>query len=221
MTGQGKPYCLSLLKRTFDVCLSIVALVVLAPLLLGVALAVLISSGLPVFFLQERVGQGGRIFRLVKFRTMTRGAARGLPITGAGDRRVTGVGRILRATKIDELPQFVNVLQGSMSVVGPRPELARFVASYDEQQRAVLMVRPGLTDPASVAFRDEESLLGAIDPAELEAYYASRILPRKLEMNLSYIARAGFWYDLGLVIKTMAAIVLPRHTGPTGPDRMM
>src|SRR5260221_7681383 len=143
---------------------------------------------------------------------MSRDAARGLPITGAGDRRVTGIGRILRATKMDGLPQFVNVLWGSMSVVGPRPEVDRFVALYDERQRGVLMVRPGLTDSASVLFRDEESLLGAIDPAQREAYYITEILPRKLEMNLEYMRQAGFGYDLNIIFTTVEAVVRPRNS---------
>jgi len=219
MTGRGKPYCLGRVKRCFDVCLSMIALVLLAPLLAAVAFLVLIVSGPPIFFLQERVGQGGRIFRLFKFRTMKRDADRGLPITGSGDRRVTGLGRVLRATKIDELPQLLNVVGGSMSVVGPRPEVPRFVALYDETERGVLQARPGLTDPATVYFRDEETLLGAVDPARREAYYASEILPLKLEMNLKYLARAGFWFDAGLIIKTLAAILMPRPPAPTQTRR--
>jgi lipopolysaccharide/colanic/teichoic acid biosynthesis glycosyltransferase len=141
-----------------------------------VALAVCVSSGRPVLFGHERRGLDGRPFRVLKFRTMGPDPGGGLPITGKGDSRVTSLGRVLRAIKIDELPQLINVLRGEMSIVGPRPEVPEYVAGYTADQRRVLRVRPGLTDPASVAFRDEEILLGSVDPGRREAFYLSEIL---------------------------------------------
>lgn len=195
------------LKRAFDVGLSIVALLFLWPLLAGLGFCVLLAMGRPVVFKQERIGFEGRPFRLFKFRTMKNGEPGGLLITGTGDRRVTRFGRFLRVTKLDELPQLVNVLKGDMSIVGPRPEVARYVALYTPAQRLVLSVRPGLTDPATVLFRDEESLLGEVPEPRREDYYVREIMPRKLAINLDYLAGASFWRDLRLIGLTIIAIV--------------
>ena len=207
--ARGMGYCLGRTKRTFDVILAVAALIVLAPIFPILAAAVAITSGRPVLFRQDRVGIDGRPFNLIKFRTMRSGAGPGLSITGTGDPRITPLGRGLRALKLDELPQLLNVLRGEMSFVGPRPELPRYVARYDAQQRRVLAVRPGLTDPATIEFRDEETLLGAVDPERRETYYVSEILPRKLAMNLRYVDRASLGYDLVLLAGTLRAIVLP------------
>lgn len=204
--GRGR------LKRAFDVGMSIAALLLLAPLLAVVGLGVLLAMGRPVLFMQERIGLGGRPFRLFKFRTMKISGPGGLLITGTGDSRVTRLGRFLRGTKLDELPQLVNVLKGDMSIVGPRPEVARYVALYSQAQRQVLSVRPGLTDPATVLFRDEESLLGAVPEPQREDYYVREIVPRKLAINLDYLAHAGFWYDLRLIGRTMIALVDRRRS---------
>jgi lipopolysaccharide/colanic/teichoic acid biosynthesis glycosyltransferase len=192
--------------------ISLVALLVLAPVLLILSLAVLLTSGRPVLFVQERIGMDGRPFRLVKFRTMHRGAAAGLLLTGIGDPRVTPLGRFLRAAKLDELPQFLHVFRGEMSLVGPRPEVPRYVARYTVEQRKVLEARPGLTDPASVLFRDEEALLGSVPEDRREAFYVETVLPRKLRMNLEYIDRAGVAYDFALVFKTIRVVLWP--SGP-------
>src|SRR5437899_493607 len=153
-------------KRTFDFILAASGLVLLIPVLLVVIVLVKITSKGPAFYRQDRVGQGGRIFRIVKFRSMFAAAEKhGPAITSAGDPRVTPMGRLLRRSKIDELPQLWNVLRGDMSLVGPRPEVPRYVDSYSPEQRRVLTVRPGITDPASIAYRQEEHLLGAqLDP---------------------------------------------------------
>jgi lipopolysaccharide/colanic/teichoic acid biosynthesis glycosyltransferase len=200
------------LKRAFDVGMSIAALLLLAPLFAVVGLGVLLAMGRPVLFKQERIGLEGRPFRLFKFRTMKNAGPGGLLITGTGDSRVTRLGRFLRGTKLDELPQLVNVLMGDMSIVGPRPEVARYVALYSPAQRLVLSVRPGLTDPATVLFRDEESLLGAVPEPRREDYYVREIMPRKLAINLDYLAQAGFWYDLRLIGRTMIALVDRRRS---------
>ena len=205
----GRAYCRGPVKRVFDVAISVAALIVLAPLFLIVSVVVLLASGRPVLFTQERVGMDGRPFRLVKFRTMQRDAATGLPLTGRGDPRVTRPGRFLRAAKLDELPQLWNVLRGEMSLVGPRPEVPRYVARYTVEQRRVLEVRPGLTDPASVLFRDEEALIGSVSEGQRETFYLETVLPKKLLMNLEYIDRASVPYDLALVLRTIRIVLRP------------
>ncbi len=205
-------YCLGGGKRAFDLIVACISLAILAPILVTLSQLILLTTGRPVLFRQERIGRGGRAFTLLKFRTMRSESAGALPLTARGDRRVTAIGRLLRATKLDELPQLVNVIRGEMSIVGPRPEVPRFVARYDARQRRVLDVRPGLTDPASVLFRNEEELLGSVSEAEREGYYVERILPRKLEMNMDYIERAGFCYDLALIAGTVRAVLSPRRT---------
>jgi lipopolysaccharide/colanic/teichoic acid biosynthesis glycosyltransferase len=203
--GRGRAYCRGSLKRAVDVVASSAALLALAPVLLVVAGLVRVSSAGPILFRQERVGLDGRPFRILKFRTMRPG--NGLAITGAGDRRITPVGAVLRRAKLDELPQLVNVLRGEMSIVGPRPEVPGFVARYGSRERRVLEVRPGLTDPATLAYRDEERILGAVPPESRERHYEAEILPRKLELNLRYVDEASLPGDALLVARTLLAIV--------------
>jgi lipopolysaccharide/colanic/teichoic acid biosynthesis glycosyltransferase len=184
-----------------------------------VAIAVRLGSAGPVLYTQERVGKDGKSFDLYKFRSMRSGADRdGALVTGGGDPRVTRVGRLLRATKLDELPQLWNVLRGDMSLVGPRPEVPRYVAHYTPDQRRVLAVRPGITDPATLAFRDEEVLLAGVPPAEREAHYVREVMPAKLALNLEYLERCGFWSDLGVIARTVGAVVA-RRPSPRGSRR--
>ena len=206
-SARGRAYCRGGLKRAVDLAAASAALLLLSPLFGIVAAAIVLTSGPPVFFRQVRVGLDGRPFRIFKFRTMRAGAP-GLPITGRGDARITPIGRWLRGSKVDEFPQLLNVLAGQMSLVGPRPELPQYVALYTQEQRRVLEVRPGLTDDASVQFRDEERILGQVDPEGRERHYVAQILPRKLELNLGYIARAGFFCDLGILLRTARAVAL-------------
>ena len=206
--GRGRGYCRGPLKRALDLSVSTLLLAFLAPLLLLAALLVLLTSGAPILFRQERIGLDGRSFRILKFRTMRHGPP-GTAITGAGDRRITPAGALLRASKIDELPQLFNVLKGEMAIVGPRPEVPRFVAGYSPVERRVLDVRPGLTDLATLAYRDEERLLGTVAEGDRERFYASQVLPGKLLLNLQYIERASLREDLAIVLRTAAAIVLP------------
>ena len=205
-TVGGRAYCGGRLKRTFDLASSFAALLVLAPLLGLIAFLIRVTSGPPILFRQERVGLDGRPFCILKFRTMSPEVS-GPPITGRGDERITSFGRLLRRSKLDELPQLLNVLRGDMSVVGPRPELPRYVTLYTHARRRVLEVRPGLTDDATVLFRDEERLLGQVPPESRERYYVEQILPRKLDLNLGYIERAGLLYDLSIILKTVGAIL--------------
>lgn len=188
-------------KRLFDLAGAALALLLLSPLMLLVALWIKLDSPGPVFFRQERVGRHGVPFRIHKFRTMAHGAA-GLPLTVGADTRITRAGAFLRRTRIDELPQFIDVLQGTMSLVGPRPEVPRYVAHYPPGLRErALAVRPGITDPASLAFIDEAAQLAqAADP---EREYIDVILPRKLQCAADYAARASLRTDLGVLWQTL------------------
>lgn len=205
------------LKRACDVTGALAGLLVLSPLLAAVAAAIAVTDGWPVLFRQERVGRDGRPFRLWKFRTMVTDAAqRGRQITVGADPRITRVGRWLRAMKLDELPQLVNVLRGEMSLVGPRPEVPRYVALYTPAQRAVLALVPGITDPASLRYYDESRVLaGAADPEQL---YVDEIMPEKIRLNLEYAARATAWSDLVVIVATVRRLFArdPRARG-SGP----
>ncbi len=190
-------------KRALDVALSSLLLVALSPLLAVTALAVFLADGRPVLFRHERVGWHGCRFRLIKFRTMI--SAPGGSVTVAGDPRVTRLGRILRRFKLDELPQVWNVVVGDMALVGPRPEVPSHVERLARAYRPVLELRPGITDWASLAFRDEERLLAATsaDPA----FYEERLLPRKLALARLYRRRRSVGLDLGLVLATACSAV--------------
>ncbi|MBN8280492.1 MAG: sugar transferase [Gammaproteobacteria bacterium] len=201
-------------KRTFDVLASVAVLAVLWPLLLLVAAWVRLDSPGPALFRQERVGLRGELFTLLKFRTMAATPLPGGPlVTAAGDRRVTRAGRWLRPTKLDELPQLLNVLAGDMSLVGPRPEVPRYVTLWPPQQRdLILSVRPGITDEAAVVFRDEERLLAAA--ADPELYYVEEILPRKLALYVAYVRGRSFGGDLRLLART-GRVLLKRDEVPS------
>ena len=194
-------------KRLFDLLFAIAALLLLSPLLLLLALAIRLDSPGPVFFRQERVGRLGVLFRIHKFRTMRVGAqAHGLAITVGQDARITRVGHWLRHYRLDELPQFVDVLLGHMSLVGPRPEVPRYVAHYPPALRArVLAVRPGITDPASLAHIDESALLAAA--ADPEREYIERILPAKLAMQAAYAESATLRSDLWVLGRTLRLLL--------------
>jgi lipopolysaccharide/colanic/teichoic acid biosynthesis glycosyltransferase len=197
-----------LMKRLMDIKLSFLGLLVLWPLLLFLALLVKLSSPGPVFYHGLRVGRRGRPFKILKFRTMAADAeARGLPLTVGGDSRITGVGRVLRKTKLDELPQLWNVLVGEMSLVGPRPEAQKYVDLYTDDQRKVLNLRPGITDPASIKYRNENDILAAA--VEPEKTYIANIMPDKISLNLSYASRASVWSDLGIIFRTLFRIIKP------------
>ena len=204
-------------KRLFDIAFAALALLLLSPVLLAVALWVRLDSPGPVFFRQQRVGQGGRPFGIYKFRTMHTGAeAVGPQITVGMDARITHAGTWLRRSKLDELPQFLNVLRGDMSVVGPRPEVPRYVAQYPADMRqTVLSVRPGITDLASIAFRDESDLLASSpDP---ERTYVEQILPAKLHYAQQYVRTRSLWLDLQIIAWTVLAVLglySARHQNP-------
>jgi lipopolysaccharide/colanic/teichoic acid biosynthesis glycosyltransferase len=193
-------------KRIFDFVVAGAGLVVLAPVLAVIALAVAVSSPGPVLFRQQRVGLHGRPFEILKFRTMTHAPEGAGPlVTAAGDRRITAVGRVLRAAKLDELPQLWNVVRGDMSLVGPRPEVPKYVALYPPGvAEKVLSVRPGITDEASIRYRDEAGILAvAADP---ERAYVEEVLPRKLEIYVRYAERHSLAGDLGILFRTIASL---------------
>lgn len=194
------------LKRLMDVVISGAALCVLWPLFLLVAIAIKIDDPGPVFYRQTRVGRRGKQFKIFKFRTMIVDADRkGLSITVGRDSRITRVGAILRKTKLDELAQLINVLAGEMSFVGPRPEVPRYVEMYTPYQRQVLLVRPGITDYASIAYRNENDLLeGCEDP---EKKYIEEIMPAKIELNMKYLREISPAADIRLIFKTMDAVL--------------
>jgi lipopolysaccharide/colanic/teichoic acid biosynthesis glycosyltransferase len=204
-----------MLKRLFDLLFAAVLLVLLFPLMTSFALAVALTSTGGAFFAQQRVGRGGRPFRLLKFRTMRPGSeALGQLTIGGRDPRITAVGRVLRKTKLDELPQLLNVLAGHMSVVGPRPEVPKYVALYTPRQREVLSVRPGITGLASLDYIDENELLArAADP---EQTYLREVMPAKLELDLRYVEQHGFLLDLRIIAATVAK-VLGGWKAPTAP----
>jgi lipopolysaccharide/colanic/teichoic acid biosynthesis glycosyltransferase len=200
-------------KRLFDLVWTVPGLLVLAPVLGAVALLVRLVDGRPVFFRQERVGRHGRPFRIWKFRTMTQGATAGGALTIAADSRVTRLGRWLRASKLDELPQLFNVLAGEMSLVGPRPEVPRFVAHYSADQRRVLAMRPGITDPACLSYRHEGVLLAR--SADPERTYVAEIMPEKIRLNLEYARTATRWSDFRVILRTFGTL-LPTSAGLLG-----
>jgi lipopolysaccharide/colanic/teichoic acid biosynthesis glycosyltransferase len=197
-----------MLKRLFDLLCAGAGLLLLAPLLLAIALWIKIDSPGPVFFRQQRVGRFGALFRIHKFRSMREDAPlNGPQITVGADPRITRAGRVLRRAKLDELPQLLDVLAGTMSLVGPRPEVPRFVAMYPAELRdKILSVRPGITDPASIEYRDEGALLArAADP---ERVYIEQVMPEKLRRAARYVDRMSLLNDLRLIGATLRSLWL-------------
>ena len=194
-----------MLKRTMAIVCALIGLLVLSPILVLIALAIKMDSPGPVFYRQERTGRGGVPFSLFKFRSMHIDADRLQAITvGKRDARITSAGHFLRRFKLDEFPQLINVLKGDMSLVGPRPELKKFTDLYTTGQRLVLSVRPGITDPASIRFRNENEMLeGKTDPID---YYIHEILPVKLSLNLQYIQDQSVLKDIRIIFMTVVSI---------------
>jgi len=190
-----------MMKRSFDILFATCMLVLFTPLFLVVSCWIMFDSRGGVFFGQERIGKGGRSFKLWKFRTMRPHSEKSGQLTvGSTDKRITGAGYFLRKFKLDELPQLWNVVRGDMSVVGPRPEVPRYVALYSEEQKRVLSIRPGITDYASLRYFEESDLLAkAQDP---EATYIHEIMPAKLKLNIEYLDNHSFWGDLSIVLQT-------------------
>ncbi|MFR4342785.1 sugar transferase [Alistipes putredinis] len=194
------------MKRTFDLIASSLGLLLLSPLFLMLAIWIKIDSEGPVFYRQVRVGKGNRDFRLFKFRSMRVGSDRkGLITVGGRDPRVTRSGYYIRKYKLDELPQLINVFTGDMSLVGPRPEVRKYVDLYTPEQMHVLDVRPGITDPASIRYRNENELLAQVE--DPDRYYVEVIMQDKLQLNLEYVEKQSFRFDLQLIFKTFSEII--------------
>jgi lipopolysaccharide/colanic/teichoic acid biosynthesis glycosyltransferase len=196
-----------MLKRAIDIAVAAVLLVLLSPVFVAIAFAIWWDSGKPVLFSQVRVGRRFRSFRIYKFRSM-RAASAGPAITAATDARITRVGRLLRTTKLDELPQLWNVLKGDMSLVGPRPEIPRYVEQFRPRYEAILSVRPGITDLASLEFRDEEQVLARASDPLLE--YAGVVLPAKLDLAEQYVQRRSFALDFSILWRTLCVCIAPQ-----------
>ena len=194
------------LKRAFDIFFSFIAVILLSPILLTVALLVTLHDGGPVFYRGERAGLGGKRFRIFKFRTMVLEADKaGATSTADDDPRITAIGRFLRRNKLDELPQLLNVLMGDMSVVGPRPQVPWAVDLYSPEEEALLSVRPGITDYASIRFRNEgEILKGSADP---DREYLKTIAPEKIRLGLLYVRQHSLLVDIRIIVATVAAVV--------------
>jgi lipopolysaccharide/colanic/teichoic acid biosynthesis glycosyltransferase len=198
-------------KRLLDIVVSSVGLLLLSPVLILVSLVIKIDSTGPVFFRQERIGKGFRPFHILKFRTMVQDAPeKGGPITLGDDPRITPVGRFLRKTKIDEFPQMINVLMGHMSLVGPRPEVRCYVELFRSDYAEILEVRPGITDLASLKYRDEAALLERAENPEEE--YLRKVLPDKIRLAKDYIRNASFLFDLKLILKTVSKLFEPERS---------
>jgi lipopolysaccharide/colanic/teichoic acid biosynthesis glycosyltransferase len=193
-------------KRLVDLVLCVVALPVVLPVAAVVAVAVRLGGPGTILYRARRVGLNGAPIVVLKFRTMAPDRA-GPAVTSAVDPRITVVGRVLRATKLDELPQLLNVLRGDMSLVGPRPEDPRYVALYDAEQRAVLTVRPGVTGLGSLAFRDEQGLIAAAAPADAETFYVQSILPEKLRIERRYVEDWSIRRDLTILVRTVGVVL--------------
>jgi lipopolysaccharide/colanic/teichoic acid biosynthesis glycosyltransferase len=194
------------MKRTFDICISLIILAFFLPLGLILMLLIILESGGGVFYLQERVGLNGQLFNLIKFRSMRPNADKGSQITiGNRDPRITRTGYFIRRFKLDEFPQFINVIKGDMSIVGPRPEVPFYVEKYTETQRQILVVKPGITDYASLAYFNENEILAkAADPQKA---YLEQIMPAKIELNQRYLSDPSLFKDLKIIWLTALKIV--------------
>ncbi|HXX62266.1 MAG TPA: sugar transferase [Bacteroidota bacterium] len=199
----------SVAQRGFDLAFTVPGLIILSPLLLLLSLAVKATDGGPILYRGQRMGRGGRVFSLLKFRTMVVDADKlGAGVTVAADPRITPIGRIFRKYKLDELPQLFNVVTGDMSLVGPRPEDHRVIARYSPKELEVLQFRPGITSPASLHFRDEQSLLTGPD---WETQYFTAILPKKIDMELKYFPHRTIPSDFVIIMRTLMRVLTPRR----------
>ena len=194
------------MKRVFDLIFSLIGILILLPFFFIFSILIILNSGFPVFYSQKRVGRNGIDFLLLKFRTMKNDSEKlGLLTVGEKDPRVTAIGHFLRKYKIDELPQLFNVLMGDMSLVGPRPEVRKYVEMYNTEQKKVLSVKPGITDHASIEYSNESAILAKSENPE--QLYISELMPAKLKLNLKYIEEQGFFTDLSIIWKTIQKIL--------------
>src|SRR5467141_1803818 len=206
---KAEPWSLSGSKRLFDICCALVLCIAAAPMMVVLALMVKASSRGPFLFRQNRVGRNGEEFPVLKFRTMYshRENNSGPLVTRSGDSRVTPVGRWLRKWKLDELPQFVNVLRGDMTLVGPRPDMLKYMQTLIGQDRNIMYFRPGITSSASLKFRNEEEELAKVPAEEMEQFYVTNLLLQKIRMDLDYAERAAFLTDCRILLRTALSVV--------------
>ncbi|NFG60811.1 MULTISPECIES: sugar transferase [unclassified Clostridium] len=191
-----------IVKRVFDFICSTLGIIILSPIFILISIMIKTGSDGPVFFKQIRVGEDGKDFEILKFRTMVVDAEKlGKQITVGNDNRITKIGSFLRKYKLDELPQLINVFKDDMSLVGPRPEVPRYVKMYNDEQRKVLEVKPGITDLASIRYKDENALLGKAENPE--EFYINTIMPNKLALNLEYINKSNVFFDIYIIVKTI------------------
>ncbi|WP_066890630.1 sugar transferase [Clostridium nigeriense] len=191
-----------IIKRMFDFIASLIGCIILIPVFIIISILIKFDSRGPILFKQKRVGQDGKVFEILKYRTMIVDAEKiGKQITVGNDSRITKVGKFLRKYKLDELPQLFNVLKGDMSLVGPRPEVPKYVKLYNESEREVLKVKPGITDFASIEYRDENEILGTVENPE--EYYINVIMKHKLQLNLKYISKNNIFLDIKIILKTL------------------
>jgi lipopolysaccharide/colanic/teichoic acid biosynthesis glycosyltransferase len=195
------------MRRSFDVLCAVLGLIILSPFFAVIALAIKKKDNGPVFYRAQRVGLNGKLFALLKFRTMVVDADKtGVGVTRATDQRITTVGRFLRRYKLDEFPQLINIIRGEMNLVGPRPEDPRYTRLYDQKQQMIFSMRPGITSPASLYFRDESSLL---DGPEWEEKYIHEIMPEKLSIDLKYFETNTLWSDFSIILRTLRGVTFP------------
>lgn len=195
-----------IIKRLFDIIASLIGIIILSPVLLLISLFIVFESGFPILYRQKRVGKDNKDFFLLKFRSMNNGAdKKGLLTIGEKDSRITRVGYYLRKYKLDELPQLLNVLTGNMSIVGPRPEVRKYVDLYSDDQKKVLSVKPGITDYASMEYTNENEILAK--STEPEQLYIQEVMPKKLFLNQKYIQEMGLMTDIKIVFRTISKII--------------
>ncbi len=195
-----------LAKNVSDFFVSFLALILLIPFFIFIAVAIIFTSGFPVFYLQKRVGRNWREFKVIKFRTMINNADKiDVNLSSSDDKRITTIGNFLRKFKLDELPQLINVLSGNMSIVGPRPEVHYYANYYRNDYSAILKVKPGISDYASIKFRNENELLN--NKSDKENFYLQNILPEKIRLNKKYISEMSFLVDLKIIFKTIGSII--------------
>jgi len=192
------------MRRSFDIVCAVLGLIILSPFFAAIAVAIKRETKGPVLYRAQRVGLNEKLFTLLKFRTMVVNADKtGASVTHATDQRITTVGRYLRRYKLDELPQLINIIRGEMNLVGPRPEDPRYTGLYDQKQQMIFSIRPGITSPASLYYRDEASLL--VGP-EWEEQYIHKIMPKKLSIDLKYCETNTFWSDFSIILRTVSEV---------------
>lgn len=195
-------------KRIFDIIVSLILLVFLIIPIAVISILIKVNSPGPVFFKQKRVTTYGRIFKIYKFRTMVVNAeSLGSKVTTKNDSRITSIGKTLRKFRLDELPQIFNVIGGTMSFVGTRPEVEKYVDMYEDEYYATLLLPAGITSLTSIKFKDEDNLLASADPEKVDETYVNVVLPKKMEYNLQYIKNFGFWYDIKIMLKTVKEVI--------------